>query len=101
MTIDHANISPSSDQDDARWHEPAHFLLAAQEEAFRAVAKDVPKSFAAALQDPKWGDSARLEWATLLEAQTLVAVDRADALEAVGAEPGPTWSCSSPSTKRR
>lgn len=57
------------------------------------MTKDVPKSFAAALQDPKWGDPARLEWATLLEAQTLVAVDRADALEAVGAEPGPTWSC--------
>ncbi len=49
------------------------------------MAKDVPKSFAAALQDPKWGDPARLEWATLLEAQTLVAADRANALEAVGA----------------
>ncbi len=100
---DRANISPSSDQDDARWHEPAHFLLAAQEEAFRAVTKDVPKSFAAALQDPKWGDDpARLEWATLLlEAQTLVAVDRADALEAVGTGADLVVLRSFPSTKRR
>lgn len=54
-----------------------------EEECFRAVTKGTPRSFKDALSDPKWGDPARKEWQTILEAKTLLQVDKSIAEEAI------------------
>ncbi len=53
------------------------------EEAYRAVTKDVPKSFPAALQHPEWSEAATTEWTTILDAKTLIKVDPNVAKEAI------------------
>ena len=53
------------------------------EEAHRAVTKNVPKSFPAALQHPEWSEAATTEWTTILDAKTLIKVDAAVAREAI------------------
>ena len=47
-----------------------------EQQCYRAVTQNVPKSFQAALRDPLWGDAARKEWQTILEAGTLMKVDK-------------------------
>ena len=45
------------------------------EEGYRAVTENVPKSFEAALADPKWGGPAQKEINTILSAKTMVEVN--------------------------
>ncbi len=45
------------------------------EEGYKAVKENVPKSFPAALQDPRWGAPARKELNTLFETKAIVEVD--------------------------
>eukprot|EP01031_Cornospumella_fuschlensis_P025284 gene25284-30532_t len=53
----------------------------ASEDCFRAVTQNVPKSFQKALTDPIWGEPARKEWDTILDAKTLLKLDRKVALQ--------------------
>jgi hypothetical protein len=53
------------------------------EEAFRAVTKNVPKSFPEALKHQDWSEAAITEWQTILDAKTLVKVDPTLAKEAI------------------
>ena len=46
-----------------------------EEEGYRAVKSNVPKSFMAALQDRVWGDAARKEFDTLCSTKAIVQVD--------------------------
>jgi hypothetical protein len=50
---------------------------------FQAVTVGTPKSYKAALSDPKWGDSARIEWQTLIDSKAIVEVDSAIAKRAI------------------
>jgi hypothetical protein len=45
------------------------------EEGYRAVTENVPKTFEAALADPKWGEPARKEISTILSAKAMVEVN--------------------------
>ena len=45
------------------------------EEGYRAVTEDVPKSFAAALIHPRWGEPAKKEINTILSAKAMIKVD--------------------------
>ena len=53
------------------------------EEGYRAVTEDVPKSFEAALADPKWGVPAQKEINTILSAKTMVEVNADIARDAI------------------
>jgi hypothetical protein len=53
------------------------------ETAYRAVTKNVPKSFPDALKHPEWSEAAIFEWQTILNAKTLVKVDASIAKEAI------------------
>jgi len=53
------------------------------EEACRAVTAGVPKSFAAALEDPVWGEAARNEFNTLITTKAIVETSGADAKAAI------------------
>ena len=53
-----------------------------QEYGFKAVTKDVPRSWSEALKHPQWGEPARIEKDTLLE-KSIVRVDRNVAMDAV------------------
>lgn len=45
------------------------------EDGYRAVTEGVPKNYILALEDPKWGEPARIEWNTISESKTMVEVD--------------------------
>jgi len=45
------------------------------EEGYRAVTTGIPKNYILALEDPKWGEPARVEWNTITETKTMVEVD--------------------------
>ncbi len=61
---------------------PAAFF-ADTEEGYRAVTENVPKSFAAALKDPIWGEPARKELNTLISTRAIVEVSSALAHDAI------------------
>jgi hypothetical protein len=57
--------------------------LSEHETAFKAVTKNTPKSFSAALQHPLWGEAARQEFDTLLSTGAIVKVDKSTAMDAI------------------
>jgi len=59
---------------------PASML---EEIGLQAVTVGVPKSYKAALEDPKWGGPARLEWQTLIDSKAIVEVDSKMAKDAI------------------
>ena len=50
---------------------------------YRAVTVGVPKTYAAALVDPVWGEAARKEWDTMIETKALLLVDSQVATESI------------------
>jgi len=53
------------------------------EVSYRAVSTNVPKTFVAALKDPLWGPAARQEWETIMDAGTLLKIDKHTAKQMV------------------
>lgn len=53
------------------------------EEGYKAVTQNVPKTFAQALRDPRWGDAARKELQTLIETKAIVEIDKILAKEMI------------------
>ena len=58
-------------------------VSATSESGFVAITENVPKSFAAALRDPLWGDAARQELNTLISTGAIVEIDAELAKNAV------------------